>query len=93
MKGKNKRYKRKRGTSEQVLFTLKLILTVLLACAITYMAFVIIFKGWQTIVDWFNGKWFAFACLIALVIVTAGVWIISLYMRVKRFEEDSKDGK
>ena len=87
-----KKYKKKTSISGNVLATARILCTVLLACALGYIAFVLIFQGWQTVVDWFQGKWFAFATLIVLFAVTAGLWIFGLYRRMKGFEEDGKQG-
>lgn len=85
-----KKYKKRADLSSNVLFTAKILCTVVLGCLFGYIAFVIIFKGWNTLVEWFQGKWFAFALMLALVIVTAGLWLLDAYKRMKGFKDDGK---
>jgi len=85
-----KKYKKRADLSSNVLFTAKILCTVVLGCLVGYIAFVIIFKGWNTLVEWFQGKWLAFALMLALVIVTAGLWLLDAYKRINGFKHDGK---
>ncbi len=83
-----KKYRKKRSISGQVIATARILTTVLLACFLGYIAYVVIFQGWQTLIDWFAGKWFTFAILIALVVACGSLWLLALYKRLKGFEKD-----
>ena len=80
---KKKRYKKKRDVAGGVLFTAKVLCTVLLLCVLGYFGYVLAFQGWQAVVDWFEGKWFTFFLLLALFIATAALWGIGAYRRLK----------
>lgn len=85
-----KKYKKKAKLSSNALATAKILLTVVLLCAFGYMGFVIIFQGWDTFIAWFQGKWFTFALLLALIIITVGLWLWDTYRRMKGFNDDGK---
>lgn len=85
-----KKYKKKANVSKTALATARILSTVLLLCFLGYLGFVIIFQGFETLVAWFEGKWFTFAILIALFAITAGLWIFSLYKRMKGFEDHAE---
>ena len=85
------KYKKPRSVKFMSFAIARILLTVASVSVLAVFIYYVAVEGWQTVIDWFNGKWFAFACVFAVLLGTIILWILSVFMKLKKLSDSYEE--
>lgn len=84
----NKRlYKKKSNVSQAALATARILLTAFTLGIIGMVVFYVVTEGWEAVIAWFAGKWFAMVAVIGIAGGAVILWALYAFKLYKKLTE------